>query len=405
MRTIPLLFVSDSPEMQTGLARISRDLATLASRLPQFRVGFLGSGGTGSRQLPFPQYTVQWNISSGAGRWGEWTLPQVWADFAGRESGVVFTVWDASRLHWFARPQYLPRGELRAFLEAGHFVRWGYFPFDATGPGDRLTTQATDTLLGYDRILTYTKWADGLVRRSLGEEEARRRALTWLPHGFNFETFKPWPKAEGRKLMGPRVHDDDFLIGVVGTNQPRKDWGLVAAACAALRPKVGRRLRLWWHTDVLDRHWNIAALLVDYGLQAITLVSTAQVNDTELSMRYSACDLTLHPGLGEGFCYPMVESLACGTPTLHGDYAGGADILRTCGLERWLIPPVAWRLDPAGNCVRPVFEPNDWVEAILRVREEQPTVEECRASVAFLDWANLWDGCWKRWLLDGVGQL
>jgi len=37
MKPIALLFMSDSPEMRSGLARISRDLACLASTLKDCR--------------------------------------------------------------------------------------------------------------------------------------------------------------------------------------------------------------------------------------------------------------------------------------------------------------------------------------------------------------------------------
>ena len=42
---------------------------------------------------------------------------------------------------------------------------------------------------------------------------------------------------------------------------------------------------------------------------------------------YSACDVTLGIGLGEGAGYPLFESTSCGTPVVHGNYGGGPEYL------------------------------------------------------------------------------
>jgi hypothetical protein len=67
-RPTPILFLGDAPELPGGLSRIGRDLATQVCGLPQFRVGYLGRGGVGSRRFPFQQYGFpearQWGGSS-----------------------------------------------------------------------------------------------------------------------------------------------------------------------------------------------------------------------------------------------------------------------------------------------------------------------------------------------------
>lgn len=394
MPPVPLLFLSDSPELPTGLGRITRDLATLASRLPEFRVGVLGRGGNGSRQLPF----VPYNFGESE-QWGENVIERVWDDFAGDMRGIIFTIWDTTRLAWFAQPSYLRGGSLRNFLEAGHFSRWGYFPIDSIGPRGRLSILPRSTLLGYDRVLAYTSWASSLITCSIGDEAAVRRGVDWLPHGLNLRVFTPHDKREARKVLGGVVHANDLLVGVVMTNQARKDWGLTATICAELRKCFGATIRFWWHVDVLERHWSINALLTDFGLSDCTVVSH-HWEDAELARAYSACDLTMLPSLGEGFGYPIVESLACGTPVLHGDYAGGAELIPK---PEWKVPVQAWRLGTQYNCLRPVFDPDEWVSRAAAVLSQaQPERDFCRASVEHLDWARLWKGCWKKWLMEGL---
>ena len=390
MTPTPILFLGDAPERPGGLSRILRDLATLTSRLPQFRVGTLGRGARGSRQLPF----VQYGYDELTGQWGELYLEQVWRDFAGDERGVVFTIWDASRLHWFAQPSYLPSGGLRDFLMAGHFDRWGYFPIDSTGPLDRLTTQSRDTLLGYNRVLAYTCWARDLVTRSIGNS----CDLDWLPHGLNLDTFKPQDRRAAR-AWSSRLHANDTVVGVVAANQTRKDWGLVAMVARLLRDRFGSRFRIWWHSDALQRAWNLPALVADYGLSETVVLTIHAMTDAQLATAYASCDLTLHPGLGEGFCYPLAESLACGTPAIAGDYAGGAELLKD--RAEWLLAPAEMRLDTLHNCFRPVFNPVEWTQRAAMVIESAPEPEACRAMVEHLAWTRLWHQ-WKKWLLRGA---
>lgn len=400
MRQVPILLLSDNPALNTGLARITRDLASLLSRSPKFRVGTMGMVGLTSRHLPFAQYTFPQD-----GAWGSQHLQSIWQDFAGRERGIVFTIWDATRTHWLAQPRYCGNAALQQFLSEGHFSLWGYFPIDATGPNDRLSGLATDSLLGYNRILTYTQWAEGIVRNSLGDEESRRRGLNWLPHGIDFNQWVIRDREEAKRRFYPLVHDGDQLVGVVGTNQPRKDWGLIADITRRMIHK-NPRVRFWWHVDLLERHWSIPALLADFGLQQHVTVTTHMTND-DLCWAYNACDLVMLPSLGEGFGYPLAESLACGTPVLHGDYAGGADWLRQAGEYALLIEPKCFRYDGLHNQIRPVFDAQAWADrayTLLCIAEsvQASDREHSRASVVHLSWANLWESCWLRWLEEGL---
>ena len=180
---LPILLVGDDPAQTTGLARIIRDLATLLASMPEFRVATLGTGGTGSATLPWPQYHMSY------GEFGELSLPAVWDEWSRETQGIVMTCWDATRCVWLAQPGTCELEVTRTWLERrrrsgepGSFDLWGYFPFDATGPGGRLTTLVHEVLLGYHRILVPSPWAEGIVRATLGEEESKRRGVGWIPH-------------------------------------------------------------------------------------------------------------------------------------------------------------------------------------------------------------------------------
>lgn len=368
----PILILGDSPELPTGLARIGRDLALLLTRNPKFRVGYYGFAGHGSMQLPFQQYQMGGSVEHHT-----WplSLPSVWRDFSRGKPGILFTIWDLSRLTAISQPDNIPEGELRDFLLQRPFRLWGYFPLDATGPGGGLSSLLAYTARGFDRILTTSPWARQVFQSSGLDAD-------WLPHGIDGNTWTPG---------GTRQN----LIGVVATNQPRKDWGLAAAVCAELLRR-DPSTRFWWHTDLDLRHWSMPALLADYGLEhAVNL--TYSLTDHQMAEMYRACQLTLAIGLGEGFGYPIWESLGCGTPVIHGDYASGADLMRTCGFDLWLAEPQGWRLEGQHNCLRPVFTPEQIVDLVYTIGQ----ADWITTCVEHLHWKNL-KYPWMRWFEEGL---
>lgn len=381
----PILFLGDSPSAAGGLSRIGRDLAVLVSRMDEFRVGFLGRGGIYSSKLPFAQY----NYPEYGGQWGEEYLQQVWYDFAGEEKGIVFTIWDPSRLLWFANPKGMPNEE---WLKHPPYYKWGYFPIDHEGPGGKLSCLSEATLREYDRVLAYGQFGSGVISRTLDWKSAAE----WLPHGINMDTFKIRDGAAVRVGLG--VKEKETLIGCIMTNQQRKDWGL-AFEIAALLKRQEPGVKFWFKVDSVDRHWDLRALAVDFGVEDRVIIDVDALSDKAMSYMYSACDITMLPSLGEGFGYPIVESLACGTPVVHGLYAGGAELLPD---ETWAIEPIGYRYDTRNNCKRPVYDAADWVKAIIGgLAHGCWDKQEMRDSVKHLDWSNLYIQ-WQKWFREGL---
>ena len=403
--SVPLLIISDAPTAGTGLARITKDLATrIAEHMPEvFRVATIGYGGSYTRSLPFPQYNWVPNKD-----WIVYELPEIWKDFAGDEKGIVMTIWDASRLLWFSRPENCADRALQKFLQNRSFKTWGYFPIDATGPNDRLTAVLGHIIDGYDRVLAYSKWAADILHRTL----PARTDIESLPHGIDTSVFTPRPRVQARHSFGARIHafkpdgrmlsiaDDAFMIGIVATNQARKDYGLGIQVAAEIAKKIP--VTLWIHTDTLERHWSIPALLNDFNFLNNTVITCVPLTDEQMSWCYSACDVTLGIGLGEGFGYPIFESLACGTPCIHGDSGGAAEHMNehlrvgTVRNENSCARPI-YRLEGVYNCCRPVFDAEEWASRIDCVMDDEMKI----SLPPHLDWNNLWPR-WEEWLSKGI---
>lgn len=375
-----LLILGDSPDLGTGLSRIGHDLAQILSAMPEFEVGYLGRGGQSHRRYPWMQYNFP--VSA---QWGEEWLRSTWEDFAGTERGILLTVWDASRLIWLANPAGLPDAQ---WLANPPFDLWGYFMQDAEGiqPGALPLIHAT-VMSRFKRVLLASKWAWGLAKQSLPAHPD----VDWMPHGINTKVFKPSDltlesKQQARYLMFQKPVSK--VWGCCMTNQSRKHWPTVLEAL-----KLSPGVHLWAHTDQLIAYWNLPALALEYGVLDRVFFDVLQRSDEQMSFMYGLCDLTLLISGGEGFGYPIAESLACGVPVVTGGYGAGAE------LNTYHDNVVDYKL--ICETQHNVLRAHHHAYAIDRtIKNVQP---ESIASVDHLSWDNL-QHPWMKWFRKGVSK-
>lgn len=356
------MVLSDAPIKTSGLGRITRELLKRMRMDPEtaavFRVASLGCGQRYFKSEPYPQYptSITTVITD---------LHDAWKDFSRGEPGVLFTIWNPSWLSWLSSMQKPP------------FNLWGYFPIDAEGPKGTLPKSQMDIINAFDRKLAYTKWAGDMI------------GAPFLPHGIDTSIYYPRQlEVKDGMIQGPVVVPEDTLrIGVCATNTPRKDWGLAAEMCSILKER-GRDVILMAHTDTAVSSWNLPELFEEFDVLQNCVISTKQFTEDEMAQWYSACNVTLGIGSGEGFGYPIAESLACGVPCIHGNYAGGAEI------TPYRIDPIGWRYEGYTTDKRPIFDVNDWASY---ADHAWPAA----SLPAQFDWVELWPK-WKEWLLKGV---
>ena len=405
-----LLVISDSVSASTGLARITRDLTTRihANLSDIYRLATAGYGSPGSCKFQWPQYALE-----GMDSWICPTLPEIVEDFAGKERCIILPIWDLSRLGWFSQPEKLG-GEpltkfpgLKAWLLKANIERWLYAPIDASGPCDKLTFPLALTLLGFDRLLAYGPFGESVIRKTIGDQESVKRHLTWLPHGIDGEVFHQLPRQLSRKtflqytgaqtllaILGVNpeikpIEEDEVLIGIICTNQSRKDIPLALETCSIL--SRNRKIRVWLHTDSLERNYSIPSLLVDYDLLQNTLISLETISDQSMAAAYSGCDLTIGAG-PEGFGLPLLESQYCGCPVVHGSYAGGADIVPI----EWQVEPHAFRYEGSYASKRPVYNAEDWA------RKAEEWIGKRASLDSRYEWKNLWPNEWESWFREAA---
>ena len=304
-----LLTISDAISASTGLGRIHRDLVVriLDNLSDVYDLATMGYGGVGTSKIKVPQFPME-----GMADWVLPSLPDVCKDFFGNEKGTILVISDAHRWTWLAAPRgcnelFSKFPGLQQWAMSRPFELWGYVPIDSSGPNDRLTFPIMKTLLGFDRLLAYGPFGEGVIRRTIGDEESDKRHLTNLPHGIDGETFYELPRKLSRKLFleytGAQnffqmighvkgtapIADDEVLISILGTNQSRKNFALGIETASILAQK--HKIRLHLHIDSLERYWSIPNLLADFGMLDKTVISLGNIPDSKMATAYSAATL------------------------------------------------------------------------------------------------------------------
>lgn len=381
----PFLIVGDGPQEATGLGRIARDLGTLISE-SDLPVDLVSVGGA------VPPVWGHWrHVPMGeverAGDWGRSYVEAVWRSLWGRQPGILWLIWDP--------------GRLAAYLGIDVPAQlWSYPAIDADNTAGSIGGPAGAALHQADRVIAYGRWASQIIR------PLRDEPVPYLPHGLTLAAGAPVSEAEqawADAQLGPHVRRHDRVVGCVATNQPRKDLGLYFQTLQELQRR-GHPVYGWLHTDVLVKAWSVVQLAEDCGLRKRVTVSTGEYTDRQLACLYQRCRVTVAPGLGEGFGYPLVESLANGVPGVHGDFGGGRELVPR---SEWRFPVREVRLEGIYGSRRPVFRATDVANAIERVWAWQDalgaatTQAYCRGAVAHLDWSALWPR-WRAWIRQGV---
>lgn len=382
MLRTPLMIVGDGPQEPTGLGRILRDLATQIheSDLPVELVTVGGS--VPPVWTRWPHFPLDERLHRGED-WGASYVDALWSSYFGSRPGILWLIWDPSRLVYYQGIQ-------------APVQKWAYSAIDATNAIGSVGGPAGEALRTWDRVIAYGRWASRVIKTV-----RQQTGVPYLPHGITplAGTIEPeW----AREQLGPHCKRDDVVIGCVATNQARKDLGLYFRTLATLRGR-GMPVFGWLHTDVLVKAWSVQQLVQDHALDHRVMVSTT-LTDPELAALYQACAVTIAPGLGEGFGYPIVESLMNGVPVVHGDCGGGRELMPK---REWRFPVRELRLEGIYALQRPVFRPDDVANAIERAlawrtgEGEAVAQGYCKGAVAHLEWAGLWPR-WYAWIKAGL---
>jgi glycosyltransferase involved in cell wall biosynthesis len=188
---------------------------------------------------------------------------------------------------------------------------------------ERYRVIARGALRRADRVVTGSSSSRDDIVELLGCDPDRIRVT---PYGVE-ERFRPVEvdPAELEARFGLRPP----FVACVGTLEPRKN--LVGAVRAF--EHVQRSFPEHTLAIVGGQGWKSKQLDELLGGTGARVVLTGYVEDDDLPLLYSAADCFLFPSFGEGFGFPLLEAMACGTPVVAGDntslpeLSGGAALL------------------------------------------------------------------------------
>jgi glycosyltransferase involved in cell wall biosynthesis len=198
---------------------------------------------------------------------------------------------------------------------------------------------------GQRRVLDWsTRWSAKVSRKIIAISESTKTDLvahydvdptkiTVIHHGIAPE-FRPSSPDEIESLRA-RLRLPKRYALAVGTVQPRKNYGRLAGAVAAVN-RSGTDIALvvagkrGWMADDVEREIN-AANLGD----RIRLLG--YVEDRDLPALYSGAALFCQPSLYEGFGLPVLEAMACGAPVVASNSSSLPEITGDAAL---LVDPL-----------------------------------------------------------------
>ena len=155
-----------------------------------------------------------------------------------------------------------------------------------------------------------------------------------VPHGVS-HLFRPM-SSEDLAIARSRLQLPERFILFVGTIEPRKNLETLLEAWAMLRDRpdlviVGAWG--WLYEPINERIGRLGA-----GVHHIE-----GLNPAELPAIYNLARVLAHPAWYEGFGFPPLEAMACGTPVVVSDRSSLPELVGDAGLIAPADDPEAWR--------------------------------------------------------------
>lgn len=389
----PLLIVGDHPLLHRGFSTVGRHLARGLHATGGWRVTMIGRYPRPDDGHTEPYQVLEADRIDDVAGEGDARCGRLLQAALGREPHEgeptplisIGTPADQQRLL-----DGLAETNLRSRVRIVAYMAVNYTPLP---PG-------ADRFLGrFDAVVPFT----AVAARAIGDVCPRvgpPAVTTPIPHGVETGLFRPPDPATRRALRAARFGLDDsgFLVGYFGRNSGHKRadlalrifstfalgawsrcegcsettaWALdptddsrtppeACRQCGSSRLVPGtphRRSRLYLHTDLLTREqrawsggWDLARLIAASRVEDRVDVAPALrvgegVSETDLAALMGACDVHLLPSEGGGWEMTVLETAACGVPSVMTDAGAPPEYAAPCSM---LVPPAASVLDSVG---------------------------------------------------------
>jgi len=189
-----------------------------------------------------------------------------------------------------------------------------------------------------DRRIAHERWlaevVDMIVVPAVREREnlihlynAEAQKIAVIPCGVNLDLFQPMDRIACRKLLD--IRPDSVVALFVGRFAPLKGIDALLGAIAYLKKKMLHIHLLVVGGDGPDAPGTRALTRLVKGLDIQDRVAFAgRIDQKQLPVYYSACDLLVLPSHYESFGLVVLEAMACGTPVVATTVGAVETIIR-----------------------------------------------------------------------------
>ena len=216
-----------------------------------------------------------------------------------------------------------------------------------------LNARLRDTVARADAILTVSQFSADEIRDAFNVPQER---VFPIYNGIS-EAFRP-PSADAVTALRLRLNLDRPYLLTVGTVEPRKNIPFMIEVFERLRGFDGclvlAGMKGWKCEPILER--------MRTSTRSADIRWIRYVDDADLPALYAGADAFLCTSVYEGFGFPPLEAMACGTPVVS---SRGGSLPEVLGSAAVLVP---------------VFEPDLWSAEVERVLSDGEQRSRLRAA-------------------------
>ena len=155
-----------------------------------------------------------------------------------------------------------------------------------------------------------------------------------VPHGVS-SRFRPLD-SEDLAIARAKLKLPERFILFVGTIEPRKNLGTLLEAWAMLSDRPDLVIVGAWG-------WRYERIKEQLGRLGDRVHHVEGIDPAELPAVYNLARVLAHPAWYEGFGFPPLEAMACGTPVVVSDRSSLPELVGDAGLVAAADDPEAWR--------------------------------------------------------------
>lgn len=176
-----------------------------------------------------------------------------------------------------------------------------------------------------DRIVTVSKFVEQEIVKTVPKCRSR---LHVIHNGVGTE-FRPVQDAIELQRVKQRYGIKQDYVLFVGTRKPNKNLDLLIEAFSRVsQTSINLQLVVVAKTD--SRYSSAANLTKQLGLKNVVFLD--YVEEADLPALYSAATMLTLPSLHEGFGFPVVEAMACGTPVIASNVTSLPEVVGHAGI-------------------------------------------------------------------------